>query len=307
MREESPAGREAGLDRRLQFRAVGPTEHPRAVAACRAVAVACGLDVDDALVLNNSNRLAVHLRPCDVLARVAPRVWASGAGFEVSVAQRLADSDAPIGVLDSRVEPRVYEDDDFTVTLWKYYEPLEAGVSPHEYADALERLHTAMRRADMTGDRVPHFTDRVDEAQLLVDDPTNNPQIAGADRELLATTLRTMRRRIADRGAREQPLHGEPHPGNLLRTREGLLFIDLETCCRGPVEFDIAHTTIGAARSPIEIGARYAGADPSLVRDCWLLMLAMITAWRCAPGDDLPNGPAMVVDWIRQLRAALRP
>jgi hypothetical protein len=27
----------------------------------------------------------------------------------------------------------------------------------------------------------------------------------------------------------------------VLRTRKGLLFVDLETCCHGPVEFDIAH------------------------------------------------------------------
>ena len=36
-------------------------------------------------------------------------------------------------------------------------------------------------------------------------------------------------------------------------------------------------------------------------------MLAMVTAWRCEPGDDLPNGGAMAIDWIRQLRAALGP
>jgi hypothetical protein len=27
----------------------------------------------------------------------------------------------------------------------------------------------------------------------------------------------------------------------VLNTTQGLLLIDLETCCRGPVEFDIAH------------------------------------------------------------------
>ena len=36
-------------------------------------------------------------------------------------------------------------------------------------------------------------------------------------------------------------------------------------------------------------------------------MLAMVTAWRCEPGDDLPNGRAMAIEWIRQLRATLGP
>ena len=36
-------------------------------------------------------------------------------------------------------------------------------------------------------------------------------------------------------------------------------------------------------------------------------MLAMVTAWRCEPGDDLPNGRALAMGWIRELRAALEP
>ncbi|MGI8794232.1 MAG: phosphotransferase [Acidimicrobiales bacterium] len=283
-------------------------ELPRAVAACTSVAIACGLRVDDAVVLHNSNRLAVHLQPCDVLVRVASRTRQKVNNFEVEVAQRMAGTGAPLATLDRRVEPRVYEQDNFVVTLWTYYEPVAPhDIAPDEYASALERLHAGMQGADLTGGWLPHFLDRVDEAQHLVDDPTNNPEIAGADRELLGTTLRTMRRAIIERGAPEQLLHGEPHPGNVLRTAEGLLFVDLETCCRGPIEFDIAHATSTSNGPPIEVGALYAGADQSLVRDCWMLMLAMVTAWRCEPGDDLPNGRARAMDWIGQLRAAVGP
>ena len=44
----------------------------RAVAAAMSTASALGLPADDAIVLHNSNRIALHLLPCDVLARVAP-------------------------------------------------------------------------------------------------------------------------------------------------------------------------------------------------------------------------------------------
>ena len=281
---------------------------PLALAACRAVAAGCGLRVDKAVVLHNSNRLAVHLGPCEVLARVAPRSRQSGAEFEVELARRLAGSGAPLAALDPRVEPRVYEHDEFAVTLWTYYEPEPPpDIGPEEYAGALERLHAGLRHADLADDWIPHFTDRVDQARWLVDDPTNNPEIGGADRELVSTTLRTMRKAIIDRGASEQLLHGEPHPGNLLRTRGGLLFVDLETCCRGAVEFDIAHATINASGPPVEVSRHYPGADQTLVRQCWILMLAMVTAWRCEPGDDLPNRRAMTIEWIRQLRAAVEP
>jgi hypothetical protein len=84
-----------------------------------------------------------------------------------------------------------------------------------------------------------------------------------------------------------------------------LLFVDLETCCRGPIEFDIAHATTTARGPPIEVGAFYAGADQSLISGCWILMLAMVIPWRCEPGDDLRNGRAMAMDWISQLRAAV--
>lgn len=168
--------------------AVNASELPRAVAACRAVAAACGLRVEDAVVLNSSNRLIVHLRPCDVLARVAPRARRNGADFEIEVSRRLAETDAPVATLDPRVEPRVYQQDDFVVTLWTYYETVPPhDIEPEEYASALDRLHAGMRQG-------------------------------------------------------------------------------------------------GSGRR-----------------------LAMVTAWRCEPADDLPNGRAMAVDWIDQLRSAIGP
>ncbi|MFD2356125.1 hypothetical protein ACFSTC_52955 [Nonomuraea ferruginea] len=69
----------------------------------------------------------------------------------------------------------------------------------------------------------------------------------------------------------------------MLTTRNGLLFVDLETCCRGPVEFDLAH-------APEEVGEHYPGVDQDLLRECRILMLAMITTWRWDRGDQLPDG-----------------
>src|SRR5919202_4267559 len=114
---------------------------PRAVAAARSSASALDLRVDDAVVLQDSNRLAVHLLPCDVLARVAYVAGQAGAAFEVEVARRLAETDSPVAALEPRVEPRVYGRDGFAITLWTYYEPASpSDVAPPEYAHALARL-----------------------------------------------------------------------------------------------------------------------------------------------------------------------
>src|SRR3989440_6254611 len=97
---------------------------PRAVAATKSSASALDLRVDDAVVLHDSNRLAVRLLPCDVLARVAPVAHRAGAAFEVEVARRLAETGSPVAELEPRAEPRVYLRDGFAVTLWTYYQPV---------------------------------------------------------------------------------------------------------------------------------------------------------------------------------------
>jgi hypothetical protein len=276
--------------------AMKASEIPSAVAAGMSTATGLGLRVDDAVVLHNSNRLAVRLLPCDVLARVAHVAHQPCAEFEVEVARRLAESDSPVAELEPRVEPRVYVRDNFVVTLWTYYEPVQGGdVAPPEYAEALEQLHAGMRQIDVTA---PHFTDRVAEAQRVVANSAQTPELADTDRDLLINTLRSLKGAITDRGAHEQLLHGEPHPGNLLRAQKRLLFVDLETCCRGPVEFDIAH-------APEEVGEQYSTADRDLLRECRVLMLAMIATWRWDRDDQLPNGRQLGTEWLSQIRAAL--
>jgi Phosphotransferase enzyme family len=252
------------------------------------------LTVDDAIVLHNSNTLTLRVLPCDVLARVAP-VAHQVAQFEVEVAQRLAESGCPVAALEPRVAPRVYQRDGFVVTLWTFYEPATPQeLSPADYATALEQLHAGMRKLDVSA---PHFTDRVDQAQRLVASRDHTPALADADRELLGDTLRNLRLRIGERRSAEQLLHGEPHPGNVLTTKNGLLFIDLETCCRGPVEFDLAH-------APEEVSAHYPGVNHHLLRECRILVLAMITTWRWDRGDQLPNGRQLGTEWLSQIRTA---
>jgi aminoglycoside phosphotransferase (APT) family kinase protein len=206
------------------------SEVPHAVAAAMSTALALDLTVDDAIVLHDSNKLALRLLPCDVLSRVAPLAH-QVAQFEVDLAQQLAETESPVAVLEPRVGPRVYERDGFAVTFWKYYRPVTAhALSPVDYASALERLHEGMRRLDVA---TPHFIDRVMDAQQLVASRDQTPALAEEDRNLLSTTLGNLRRAIGDSGAAEQLLHGEPHPGNVIITDKGPLFIDLETCCHG--------------------------------------------------------------------------
>jgi aminoglycoside phosphotransferase (APT) family kinase protein len=232
-------------------------------------------------VIHNSNKLALRLLPCNVLARVAP-VGHEVYALEVELAQRLAAMATPVAALEARVEPRVYEDDDFAVTFWTYYEAVTPPdmVSATQYADALHRLHAGMRSVGVV---TPHFTERVARAARLVANRDETPALAEADRHLLLRTLQIAGRNINGHGAVEQLLHGEPHPGNVVRAQEGPLFIDFETCCRGPIEFDVAHLPDG-------VSAHYPDVDQVLLGECRRIVLAMVAAWRWDIRDEFPNG-----------------
>jgi Ser/Thr protein kinase RdoA (MazF antagonist) len=87
---------------------------------------------------------------------------------------------------------------------------------PAGYAQALECLHAGLRQIDVPA---PRFTDRVAATRQDVASRDVTPDLAGTDRALLASTLRDLSETTASRHAAEQILHGEPHPGNVLETR----------------------------------------------------------------------------------------
>lgn len=263
----------------------------RAVAAARSTASALGMAADDAVVLQNSNKLTLRLLPCDTLARVAPLVD-QVVQFEVELAGLLAETGSPAAALEPRIPPRVYERDGFAVTFWTYYAPVMPEVAPVDYARSLRRLHIGMRQIEIA---TPRFTDRVAEAERLFANRHLTPELADVDRAFLSGMLQSLTRTIVGRGAAEQLLHGEPHPGNVLSTRFGPLFIDLETCCRGPVEFDLAHV-------PDAVIEHYPDVDQALLSACRALVLVMVAAWRWDAGDQFPNGRHWAGQLIRILR-----
>jgi Phosphotransferase enzyme family len=268
-------------------------ESRRAVVAAISTASALGLEVEDAVVLSDSNRFVIRLTPCDIVARVSPRTHFASAEREVELVKRLARTDSPVATLEAGVEPRVFVRDGFKVAMWTYFEPLQPrALPPAEYARALEHLHAGLRQIDVT---TSHVMDRVAAVQQDVANLDVTPDLADADRALLADTLRDLRRSIAERRAPEQLLHGEPHPWNVLDTNDGLLFIDFENTSQGPVEYDLAWV-------PDEVAERYQNADQDLVGACRGLVLAIIAMHRWRRDDHHPSGRRSGVAFLDALR-----
>jgi hypothetical protein len=263
------------------------------VVAAVSAAAALGLEAGDAIVLSDSNRLVVRLTPCDVVARVAPMTHFASAAREVEVVKQLALTDSPVATLSTRVEPRVFVRDGFEITMWTLVEPSPSpGLAPGPYARALDRLHAGLRQIHLA---LPHVDDRLAAVQ---DDSASHditPDLAPADRAVLAGSLRDLRRSIAARGAREQVLHGEPHPWNVLDTTTGPLFIDFENAARGPIEYDLAWV-------PDEVAARHPDADHDLVGECRGVVLAIIAVHRWRHDDRHPSGRRSGVAFLDALR-----
>ena len=203
-------------------------------------------------------------------------------------------TDSPVAGLEPRVEPRVLVRDGFKIALWTYFEPRPSrALPPAEYAQALEHLHAGLRQIDVTA---PHVMDRVTATQRDVASRHVTPDLAEADRALLADTLGDLGEAIVNRRAAEQILHGEPHPGNLLDTRSGLLFVDFENTARGPIEFDLAW-------APNAVSDRYPGVDRALLSDCRGVVLAIVAMHRWSRDDQHPSGRESGVAFLDVLRA----
>lgn len=250
----------------------------RAIAGAISTARSLGLRAADAVVLQNSNKVALYLQPCDSFARVAPMAHQT-AQFEIDIAARLKETGSPVASLDPRVPQAVHQNDGFAITFWTYYASVNPVVPAADFAKALLRLHNGMRTIEIGA---PHFTDRVAEAEHLVANPNKTPDLKDADRTFLGVLLQQLRQSIVDHGAVEQLLHGEPHAGNVLGARLGPLFIDLETCCHGPIEYDLAH-------APEAVARHYPDVEPILLSECRALVLAMVAAWRWDAADEFPG------------------
>lgn len=268
------------------------TEVRRAVAAAMSTASELDLAVDDAIVLSDSNRLVVRLTPCDIVARVAPLTHFASAEREVELVRRLAQMDSPIAGLDARVEPRVFLQDGFKIAMWAHFVPVARMLPPAEYAQSLARLHAGLRRIEVT---TPHVMDRLAATRRDVASRDVTPDLADTDRALLANALRDLGRSILNRRAPEQLLHGEPHSGNILNTKNGPLFIDFENTARGPVEYDLAWV-------PSEVSQLYRDADQDLVGECRGVVLAIVAAHRWSRDDQHPSGRESGVAFLQALR-----
>lgn len=230
-------------------------------AACVAAAQA-GLGLVRPEVMHLGNHTTVRLHPWPIVARIA-----SGTSFDFSdasiareliVAAHLASRDAPSIRPAPNVAPGPYFESDCAITLWQLLDGRPVASQDEEFlaARSLGVLHSALDGIDAD---LPSFITKVQSCETILTNPAEAPKLALDDRLFLERLYEKLSRELPKAGGAWQALHGDSHLGNVLMTNSGAIWMDLEACCVGPVEWDVVNL-------PEPSWSLFSGVDISALR-----------------------------------------
>jgi hypothetical protein len=139
------------------------------------------------------------------------------------------------------------------ITLWECvpHDP-DAELDDDQLADSLERLHAHLAT---WGGELPDYRERIWRTERLLADNRAMQAMPREGLELVRARFARVAKPLLERAKPNMVLHGGPHLHNVLATPAGLRWIDFETCCRGPVEADLAYLGETATRRPgVDLG-----------------------------------------------------
>lgn len=247
-----------------------------AVEASIRVAQKFGLRVHEPVALRSTNNTVAWLRPTAVVAKIGV---GQQRGFmtEVAVAVELSALGAPVVPPAPEIAPVVHSHGNYWITFWRYCpQPDDVDIPGEQMAPALQHLHSGYAKlsADLSAG-LPRYTDELQVVAELLRDGERLSALPTHDRAFLGRLFERLWQQLhakSDAGT-HVVIHGSPHPYNVLLVDGQPRFIDFETTCIGPVEWDLAHT------SP-QTAANYAGAvNAELLELCRNLVRLKTAAW----------------------------
>jgi hypothetical protein len=232
------------------------------LAAATSIAAKAGLGPVTPEVLHLGNHTSVRLSPWPIVARIA-----SGSSFdfsddglarELTVAGHLASRGVPSVRPAKAVAPGPYLENDCAITLWDYVDGrhIDTEADQRLAAVSLHEIHLAL--ADVPAE-LPSFITKVESCETILANPDQAPKLAPGDRLFLQQLYESLRAELGGIGGAWQPLHGDPHLSNALITASGAVWMDLESVCVGPLEWDIGFL-------PVATWSEFTGIDSGLMR-----------------------------------------
>jgi aminoglycoside phosphotransferase (APT) family kinase protein len=235
---------------------MGPEE------AALAIVSQFGLSVREPVVISDSNNVVLWLRPAPVVAKAGTGLH-SRLELEMDVAKHLKARGAPIVSPTDELPQEVHRVGGIEVTFWDYKPADEQEPNPVDVARALFALHRALRDYS---NPLPSFQDELSYVAELLSDAGRLELLPEDDRLLLMSAEHRFRAELARCDVKERLLHGAPHSDNTIRVGGEVLFIDFETSCVGPLEWDLAHC------SDEVVNAYPQSADRSILAVCRALV-----------------------------------
>ena len=218
----------------------------------------------------------------DLPAAMQTAAWlATEAGLEFVVAPVPTRTGQVIGILGSQHALTLFPYLDAVPR--RFQDPIGDGDRAASI-DLLARLHTAIPHGIQVPSQPLQLTARqaIDQALASLDVPWTGGPYAEPGRDLLARYERPLRQafarfdglldRFREAGGPCVITHGEPHPGNLLRTRAGLCLVDWDMTALARPERDLWWVISGnedAARYSLRTGSSVSQDALALYRLRW--------------------------------------
>lgn len=216
----------------------------RAVLAAVETAAAHGICSHEPAVLADGFNVLVRLPPAPVVARVMTLSSVLGPwgneriSRELAAAELLAAQGVPVSRPTSELPPGPHRCRGLWLSFWEHLE-VDAGATPApEVVGArLRELHRGFRRCPGSATVLDVPTSDIGEFLRM---GRNLRVVGSADLEGVERRFATVLPRIGTSRAPHRWLHGDAHPGNLLRANDEWVWTDFEECVFGPVEWDLA-------------------------------------------------------------------
>jgi Phosphotransferase enzyme family len=255
------------------------------VAAALAAARKEGVRCDDAVVLRDAWHVLVHLRPSPVVARVSSPIPYPAGPDPQGVVRELAIAEHCARAGCAVVPPvgGPYYEGGHVVTFWQYVPPRD-DPDPRTAGRALREIHEAL--VDFDGE-LPAFGHPEETAAML-------DTLSPSDDVEFVRGVAAQRPDVTT-----QALHGDAQLFNCLGTPSGPLWLDFETACRGPREYDLAALGPGPARDA------YGPYDAELVAAMFRVYIAWIIASMMVAVPRRPELASTVVRLLGVLRAVM--
>ena len=143
---------------------------------------------------------------------------------------------------------------------------------------------------------MPSFITKVESCHTILANPAEASKLSRSDRLFLERLYATLRQTLNQIDAPWRPIHGDTHMGNVLVTDSAAIWMDLESACIGPLEWDVVNL-------PASTWSRFAGLDAALMRLFADVRSLCVAVWCWAEFDRSAASAEAAIYQLGELKA----